>query len=183
MVDPYVSRREDGYPVPVRSPPPPCVGGARPYNCVPRGNTVVNVHVVYDHIAHGLKGDAPGARDVDVRAAAVHGLVAVEDELVLELDHHVRLEDDPQGLVLDDRVAEGARDRVGRVPVRGVRYYIVTASFPAQSGPAEANCAIGQALAVGAPIRVAAPAVVDGVSGEALGNAGGDWGGEELMPS
>lgn len=70
------------------------------------------MHIVDDHIAHILESYASISGYMHIGATAIHGLVAIEDELVLELDHHARLEDDPEGLVLDDRVAEGARGRV-----------------------------------------------------------------------
>lgn len=88
MIDPYISRREDRDPVPVRLPPPSGVGRARPHDGVARGDAVVDVHIVDDHVAHVLEGYAPVAGDVDVGPTAVDCLEVVEYELVLELDHH-----------------------------------------------------------------------------------------------
>ncbi|GER54280.1 aliphatic sulfonates import ATP-binding protein SsuB [Striga asiatica] len=135
---------------------------------------MVDVHVVDDDVAHVLHGDAAAAGNVDVGPAAVDGLVGVEDELLLELDEHVGGEDDPEGLRLDDRVAEGARFGVDGVEVGGVGHDVVAAAFAAERVLAEADCAVGEALAVELPVRVTAPAVVDGVAGEAGGGGVGE---------
>lgn len=79
---------------------------------------MVDVDVVDDDVGDVLEGDAAVARDVDVGAAAVHGFEAVEDELVLQVNGHVRGKHDPERFVLDDGVAERAGDGVGRVAVR-----------------------------------------------------------------
>lgn len=136
-----------------------------------------------DHIGNRLQSDASISRYMHVGPSAVDCLVAVKDELVLKLDDHAGLENDPEGLILDDSMAEGAWGGVDHVVVRGVGHDIVAASFATHCSPAEANGTVGQVLAVGSPVGVATPAVVDGIAGQALGLAD-DWrAGEELAPS
>ena len=71
----------------------------------------------------------------------------------------------PEGFVLDNSVAESARDGVGGVTIGGVGDAVDPAAFAAECGAAEG--AVCESLAVVLPVWVAAPAVVDGVSGEA----------------
>ncbi|KAM1169762.1 hypothetical protein ACFX19_032035 [Malus domestica] len=61
---------------------------------------------------------------VDVDAVTVDGLEAVDNELVFELNGHVGREDDPEGFVLDDGVAERARSWVRWVGIGGVGDYV-----------------------------------------------------------
>lgn len=63
---------------------------------------------------------------------------------------------------------EGARDGAGRVVVGGVGDDVDLAALAAQGVAAEPDAAVGEALAVRRPVWVAVPAVVDGVSGQAL---------------
>lgn len=95
VVDPDLPRAVDGDPVAVGSPAPADVGGAGGNVGVAGGLAVVDVDVVDDDVGDVLEGDAAVADDVDVGAAAVDGLEAVHDKLVLELDGRVGGEDDP----------------------------------------------------------------------------------------
>lgn len=169
VVDPDLPGAEDGDAVAVRSPPPPHVRWTGAYVGVPWRRAVVDVDVVDDDVGDVLEGDAAVARDVDVGAAAVHGFEAVEDELVLQVNGHVRGKHDPERFVLDDGVAERAGDGVGRVAVRWVRHHVDLPALPAHGVFAESDAALRQLLAVGRPVGVAAPAVVDWVSGETRG--------------
>jgi hypothetical protein len=71
---------------------------------------------------------------------------------------------------LNDGVAEGAGDRVRGVFVGGVGDDIDLTAFAAECVVAEPDAAVGELLAVVPPVRVASPAVVDGVAGEAWGS-------------
>lgn len=121
-----------------------------------------------DDVADILQCDASIPRDLHIGTTAIYGLVAVEDELMLELDDHVGLEDDPEGLLLDDSIAKGARGWGDCVVIRGVRYHIETTPFAPNCTLPKANGAVSQPLSVVSPVGVAAPAVVYGVSSQAL---------------
>ena len=78
---------------------------------------------------------------------------------------------------MDDGVAECARSWVRRVVVGRVCDDVDPTVFAAEGAGAEADRAVGESLTVGGPVGgVAAPAVVDWVSGTASG------GGGELSP-
>lgn len=131
MIDPDLLRTENGNPIAVRSPSVSDVSRRRSDVGVPRRLAMVDVDVVYDHVRHVLQSHAPVSRDVNVGAAAVDGLVRVENELVFQLDDHVGREDDPKGFVLDDGVAESARFGVRRVVVGGIGDGVDPAAFAA----------------------------------------------------
>ena len=95
MVDPDLARAIDGDPITVGFPSPADVGWARGNVGVPRGLAMVDMDVVDDDIGDVLKGYAAITNYVDIGAAAIDGLEAVDYELVLELDGHVSREDDP----------------------------------------------------------------------------------------
>lgn len=128
---------------------------------------MVDVDVVDDDIGDVLDGDAAAAGDVDVGAAAVDGFEAIHDEFVFEPYGHVGGEDYPQGFELDDGVAEGARSWVRRIGIGRVADDVDLAAFAADGVAAEPDAAVGESLPVSCPIRVAPPAVVDRVAGEA----------------
>ncbi|KAL0382704.1 UNVERIFIED_CONTAM: hypothetical protein Scaly_0557700 [Sesamum calycinum] len=136
-----------------------------------------------DHIGNSLQSDASVSRYMHVGTSAIDRLIAVEDEFMLKLDDHAGLKNDPEGLILDDGMAKGAWGGVDHVMVRGVGDYIVAPSFATHSSAAKANGTVSQVLAVGSPVGVATPAVIDGIASQALGLAN-DWrAGEELPPS
>lgn len=131
VVDPDVLGPEYRDPVAVGLRTVPVVRRARPHVGIARGVAVVDVDVVDDDVGDVLEGDAPAPGDVDVGAAAVEGLEAVEDEFLGEADEHVGGEDYPQGLGLDHGVAEGAGAGVDRVVVGVVGDDVETTTFPA----------------------------------------------------
>lgn len=140
------------------------MAGRASHHGVPCGLAVVDVESVDDDVSDVLDGDAGTAGDVNVSASAVNGLEAVHDELLLERDDHIPLEDDPERLILDDTIAEGALSRVDRVIVAGVGDNVDLAIAATNGIAAEADAAVSQALAVIVPVLIAAPAVVDGVA-------------------
>lgn len=128
---------------------------------------MVHVDVVDDDVGHVLNSDATAAGDVDVGATPIDRFEAIDDEFMLEPNGHILGEDDPKGLKLDHGVAEGARSWVRRIGIGRVGYDVDLAAFAADGIAAEADAAVGESLPVRRPIWVAAPAIVDGVSGEA----------------
>ncbi|VFQ92588.1 unnamed protein product [Cuscuta campestris] len=167
VVDPDVPRASYGYPVSVRLASVLRACWARAYHSVPRGLAVGDLDVVNNHIGDVRQGQAPVSGDEQVGAAAVDGLVAVEDQLMFQRDRHVAGEHDPQRLRLDHRVPESPRFRVHDVQVRRVVDCVDGPAFAAHRSVTEPDAAVRQVLAVVFPARVAPPAVVDRVSGEA----------------
>lgn len=167
VVDPDVAPAEDGHAVAVRDRPPPVVPRRVPHVGVPSLLAVVDVEPVNYDVGHELDGDARPAGNVDAGAAAVEGLEGVHDQLLLQLDRHVALEDDPERLVLDDRVAERPGLGVDGVVVARVGDHVDLAVAAPDGVLAEPDGAVGEALAVLLPVGVAPPAVVDRVPGPA----------------
>lgn len=139
------------------------MGGGAANHGVTRWLAVVNVDAVDDDVGDELDGYARAVGDVDVDAAPVDGLEAVHYQLLLQRDHHVPLEHDPQGSVLNHGVPERSRFRVHGVVVVRVRHHVVAAVAPTDRVAAEADAAVGELLSPEVPPLVAPPAVIDWV--------------------
>lgn len=163
VVDPHVAPSEDGDAVSVRHGPVPVVLGGVPDVGVPPLLAVVDVEAVDNDVRHVLHGEAGPAGYVHAGPPPVDRLERVEHQLLLEPDRHVPGEGDPQGLVLDGPVPQGARLRVDRVVARVGHHVDLPVPSPDRMF-AEPNRAICQTLAVLLPVRVAPPAVVDWVA-------------------
>lgn len=122
---------------------------------------------MHNHVRDKLYRNARTIGNVHVGPTSIYGLEAVHDQLLLELDHHVALEDNPERVVLDDGVAEGSGPWVDRVGVGGVSDDVEAAIAAPDGIAAEPCAAVGKALAVLVPGGVASPAVVNGVAREA----------------
>lgn len=164
MVHPDVACAKDGHTITVGHGAPPIVAWRAAHHGVPCGLAVVDVEPVDDDVGDVLDGDTGTIGDVHVGSSSVDGLEAVHDEFLLERDDHVPLEDDPERLVLDDGVAEGALARVDRVVIARVGDHVDLAIATTDGVSAKADAAVGEALAVVVPVRVAAPAVIDGIA-------------------
>lgn len=66
---------------------------------------MMDMDVMNDDIGDVLKRNAPATGYVHVNATTIKGLIAVENELLGEVDEHVGGEHDPEGLRLDDSIA------------------------------------------------------------------------------
>ena len=164
MVDPNVVRSKDGDAVTVRAAAVANVRRRAADCCRPGLLVVMDVHAVDDDVAHVLQRDAAAASDVHVRTPPVDRLVAVDNELVLEANVHVSREDDPQRPVLEGAIAERPRRRVDHVVVAVIGHHIDRSILAADRVLAESNRAIRKRLPILPPVRIASPAVVDGVA-------------------
>lgn len=138
MIDPDILRPEDGDAVAVADGAEAVVVDGVPNHAAVLADDVVEPEAVDDYVADELDGDPGAVGDVDADAAAVDGLVALHDQLLLEDDEHVALEDDPQRLLLNHGMAQGSRPRVHQVVVRRVRHHVegavlATGGFIAES--------------------------------------------------
>jgi hypothetical protein len=162
VVHPHVVRPPDVDAVAVRAPAPDHLRRRRAQHARPRRLDVVDVQPVHDHVVGALDGDLRRPRDVHLGAARVDGLERRHPQLALQLDGHAPGEDDPQ--------RPGARHAVAQRPrLRALQAVAVAGDgvdgpvLAADGAAAEADGAVGERLAVAAPVGVAAPAVVDGV--------------------
>lgn len=133
------------------------------------GIAMMDVNIVYNNIAYILQRNATTSDNMHISSTAIKRLVAIEDELLWELYQHILREHYPQRLFLDHRVTQSPRLGRDHVVVGVVGDDVILAVLAAERVLAEANGAVGQALAVVGPIGVAFPAVVDGVAGQAGG--------------
>lgn len=104
MVKPNVARSEDGDSIAVALPTLPVVSDGVSHEASAANFDVVDLDVVYDHVAHVLDHESGALGDVDLGPTPIDGLVACEDQLLREPDHHVAREYDPEWLCLDHRV-------------------------------------------------------------------------------
>jgi hypothetical protein len=165
VVQPHVGGAEDGDAV--------AVGDGAPAEVVRRvadvaavlvgGDDVVDVDVVDDDVVDELQRELRAVGDAHLHAAAVNGLVAADDELLLKRDDHGLGEGDPQRLDLDDAPPERAGARVHHVVVGAVRHHVELAGQPAGGVAPEPLGAPRQALPVRRPVLPAPPAPVDRV--------------------
>lgn len=143
------------------------MAGGRHDACRAGGLDVVDGDAVDDNVGYVLEREAGAAGDADVDAAAVDGLVGRNHELVLEVDRHGVGECDPQRAGAGDGVAERAGSGVGWVVVAGGRDDVNPAGLATDGVAAEPHRAVREALPVGRPVGIAAPAVVHWVPGQA----------------
>uniref|UniRef100_A0A804PV48 Uncharacterized protein n=1 Tax=Zea mays TaxID=4577 RepID=A0A804PV48_MAIZE len=165
VVQPHVGGAEDGDAVAVGDDAPAeVVGRVADVAAVLVGrDDVVDVDVVDDDVVHELHRELRAVGDAHLRAAPVDGLVAADDELLLERDDHRLGEGDPQRLDLDDAPPQRARPRVHHVVVGAVRHHVELAGQPAGGVAPEPLGAPRQPLAVRRPVLPASPAPVDRV--------------------
>lgn len=102
----------------------------------------MNVQSMNYNVGHILYGYAGPTGNVDAGSSAVDGLERVHHQLFLQLDHHVTFENDPQWLILDHTISEGAWFRVHRV-IPCVCDHINFAISASNGMLSKSNCAIG----------------------------------------
>ena len=124
----------------------------------------MNMKTMDYNIGDKLNGNTTPIGNMNIDSSAINGLETVHDQLLLELNRHVLLEHNPERLLLNDSMAEGAWSGVNRVIIPGVRDDIEAAVTAPNGITAETNTAISETLPIEVPARVAAPAVVDGIS-------------------
>lgn len=124
----------------------------------------MNVNSMDDDIGHILNGYACTIGNVDIDPTSIYGLEAVHDQLLLEGDHHIALEHDPEGPVLDHSVPQGPWPWVHRIIITRIRDHVVAPIATSNCIASKANSAISQSSAVPLPVWIAAPAVVDGIA-------------------
>lgn len=161
MVNPNVAGTKNGNGIPISHSSPAIMGGRATNHGIARGLAIMDVKAMDDHVGHKLNGNASTVGNVDVDPTPIDGLKAVHDELLLQRDHHVPLEHNPQRPILDHRVAERAGLGVHRVVVVRVADHVVPAVATAHGVASEPNATVGQPLPAEVPARVTPPAVVN----------------------
>jgi len=109
---------------------------------VTRGMAMVDVNVVYDDIANKLKSDAASTHNVHISATSIDGFVAIENEFLRELNHHVGGEHDPQWLILYHCISKCSWFWVHRVLIRRISDYVKLPTFSTLCVLPKPNCTI-----------------------------------------
>lgn len=117
----------------------------------------------YD-ICNKLDCDACSISNVNIDSAAINGLEAVHDELLLQLYHHVSLEHNPERLVLDDSVAKSTGSGVNRIIITRVSDNIEATITTTNGISAKTNAAVCKTLAVFLPVWITTPAVINWIA-------------------
>ncbi|KAI4303886.1 hypothetical protein MLD38_039470 [Melastoma candidum] len=128
---------------------------------------VTDVDIVDDHVFYELDSDLRAIANLDQGSSAINCLIVCHDEFLVQPDFHVVGECDPEGLHLDNGVAQRARLWVHHVVVRWVRHLIESPVLASCSLVAKSESAIGQLLPVAGPIWITPPAAVNRVGGHA----------------
>lgn len=124
----------------------------------------MNTETMDYYMANTLHYDAWPICDLHFRAPPVYGLETVDNELILECNHHALLENDPQRFCLDDAITESSRLGIDWV-IRWVGHNVDCTILPSQSLLAEAYNAVSQCMSVRRPIGIKAPTIIDYVHG------------------
>lgn len=95
VIDPYMTRPENGDRVTVRHSPPPVMRRRASHHGVTGPPTVMDINTVDDDVRHILDRDARASSDRNVHASSVDRFEAVHDQLLTQSDHHVAFEHDP----------------------------------------------------------------------------------------
>lgn len=124
----------------------------------------MDVQTMDDDIGNILNCDAASISNVDIGTTAINGLEAVDNELLLQLNDHVTLENNPEGPVLNNSVTEGAGLGVDRVVITGVSDHVEATITATDGVSSKTNATVSKAFAVLVPVAVTAPAVINGIT-------------------
>jgi len=105
VIDPYVACSKNGDTISVSHSSPPVMARRATNHRIACTLTIMYMETMNYDIRDKLDGDASPVGNVDIGSTSIYGLEAVHDKLLLEGNHHVPLEHNPQRLVLNDSMA------------------------------------------------------------------------------
>lgn len=146
VINPHIGRSHNRYGVAIGPQPVSDMGLRIPNPAGFPTGAVVDVQPMDYDVGDFLNSYAWPVRNLNISPPPVNSLEALHHELILELDHHVSLENDPQRFGLDDAVTERSRLWAGRI-VRWVGYHVDCTVRASKCGLAETHRAVGQCLA------------------------------------
>ena len=129
--------------------------------------TIMYMETVNYDIRDKLDGDASPVGNVDIGSTSIYGLEAVHDKLLLEGNHHVPLEHNPQRLVLNDSVAYSPWSWGNRVIIARVTNNIVFSIATSDSIASKTNATVSKALPVELPMGITSPTIINRIAGYA----------------
>lgn len=143
MVNPYMPPTEDGHPITIRYSPPAGVVRRVSDVGIPSLLTVMDMETMYDDVTGVMDGNAWPSSNVNASTPTINCLERVHHQLLLQLDDHVTLEDDPQWLILDHSMTESPWPWIDRVIVLGVGDHVNSTILSAHCILAKPNSAVG----------------------------------------
>lgn len=124
VINPNVAGTKDGDGITIGHGSPTKVGWRAANHRIACGFAVMDVEAMDDDIGDKLDGNARAISNVDIGTTTIYGLEAVHDKFLLQSDHHVTLEYNPEGLVLDDCMPEGAGPWVDGVVITRISHNV-----------------------------------------------------------
>ena len=164
VIDPYMAWTKNRNGIAIGHCPPPKVTWWAPHHGIPSGLAVMDVKTMNYNIRDKLDGDACSISNVDIDPTPINCFEAVHDELLLQCDHHVSLEHNPERSILDDSMAQSARLGVDRIIITRVSDHIEASITASNCISPKANAAVCKAFTVLLPIVVTSPAVINGIT-------------------
>lgn len=116
------------------------------------------------NICDKLDCNACSISNVDIDSTAINGLEAIHDKLLLQLDHHVTFEHNPEGLILDDSMAQSAGSGVNGIIIIRISDNIEASITTTNGISAKTNSTVCKTLAVLLPVGITTPAIINGIS-------------------
>ena len=117
VIHPDWSRRNDVNPISISLTSKSIMCGWAPHICISRRFAVVDMDSMNDDVIHILYCNASSVGNMDFGSSTVNSLVAVHEQLLLQLNIHIFLENDPERLRLDDSMAQSAESRIDWVVI------------------------------------------------------------------
>lgn len=127
----------------------------------------MNVDAVDDHVLHELDRNLGPIADANICTPTIDCLVVRQDELFAELDDHVTGKDYPEWFGLDHSVAQGSWLWVHHVIVRWISDHVELPALASSGLAAKTEGTVSQPLPVVGPTRLASPAPIDRIRGQA----------------
>lgn len=163
VVNPNCAWSKDGNPISITLGSKPIMCGGAPNICISRRFTVVDMNSMNDNIGHILNCNASSICYMNIGTSTINSLITVHDKLLLELNNHIFLENNPERFGLNNSVPQSARSRIDRVIVIWICNYIKSAILTSNGVFAKSDGTISQSLSVVNPVRITTPTVIDGV--------------------
>lgn len=124
----------------------------------------MDVKTMNYNIRDKLNSDACSISNVDIDPPTINCFEAIRDELLLQCNHHVSLEHNPERFVLNDSVSQSPRFGVDRIIITRVSDHIEASITTPNCISPKANTTVCKALTVPVPIVVTTPAVINGIT-------------------
>lgn len=139
MINPYMLTWKYGNPITIGRIPPSRMLRWISYIPIASFLTIMYVNAMDNDVSSKMYGNAWPIGNVNTCTSTINCLVRVHNQLLVQLNHHVSFEYNPQWLILNHRMPESPRFRVCRVIVAGVSDHINSTISSSNGIPAKSN--------------------------------------------